>query len=81
MIRRSGDTMCDPHHTHGGDEKRGLPSLASKSVTTICEWFGLKTTTTVSLCHIPKFSFRNVNHFFSTRNLKFPKEFIYFNPK
>jgi hypothetical protein len=64
MIRRSGDTMCDPHHTHGGDEKRGLPSLASKSVTTICEWFGLKTTTTVSLCHILKFSFRNVNHFF-----------------
>jgi hypothetical protein len=31
-------------------------------------------------CHIPKFSFRNVNHF-PTRNIKFLKEFIYFNPK
>jgi hypothetical protein len=31
-------------------------------------------------CHIPKFSFRNVNHF-PTRNLKFSKEFIYFNLK
>jgi hypothetical protein len=32
------------------------------------------------VCHIPKFSFQNVNHF-PTRNLKFIKEFIYFNLK
>jgi hypothetical protein len=30
--------------------------------------------------HFPKFSSQNVNHF-PTRNLKFPKEFIYFNLK
>jgi hypothetical protein len=29
-IGRSSDAVCDPHHTHGGDEKRGFPSLASK---------------------------------------------------
>jgi hypothetical protein len=40
--------MCDPHHTRGGDEKRGFPSLASKPVATVCQWFGLKTTTIVS---------------------------------
>jgi hypothetical protein len=27
-IRRSGDTMCDPHRTRGGDEKHGFPGLA-----------------------------------------------------
>jgi hypothetical protein len=34
----------------------------------------------VMLCHIPKYSFRNVNHF-PTGNVNFPKEFIYFNLK
>jgi hypothetical protein len=46
-IGRSGDTVCDPHHTHGRDEKRGFPDLASKLVAIVCEWFGLKTTATV----------------------------------
>jgi hypothetical protein len=35
MIGRSGDTMCDPHLTHGGDEKRGFSDLASKLVVTV----------------------------------------------
>jgi hypothetical protein len=34
----------------------------------------------VVVCHIPKLLFWNVNHF-PTRNLKFPKDFIYFNLK
>jgi hypothetical protein len=40
--------MCDPYHTRGGDEKRGFLSLASKLVAMVCQWFGLKTTATVS---------------------------------
>jgi hypothetical protein len=48
MIRRSSDAICDPHRTCGGDEKRRLPGLASKSVAMVCQWFGLKTTATVS---------------------------------
>jgi hypothetical protein len=35
-IRRSGDTVCDPHRTRGGDEKRGFPDLASKPVVMFC---------------------------------------------
>jgi hypothetical protein len=31
-IGRSGDIVCDSHHTRGGDEKRGFPGLASKLV-------------------------------------------------
>jgi hypothetical protein len=31
-IGRSGDAMCDSHHTHGGDKKRGFSGLASKSM-------------------------------------------------
>jgi hypothetical protein len=49
MIRRLGDTVCDPYHTHGGDEKCGFPDLASKLVVMVCQWFGLKTTATVSI--------------------------------
>jgi hypothetical protein len=41
--------VCDPHHTRGGDEKHGFPGLASKLVATVCQWFGLKITVTVSL--------------------------------
>jgi hypothetical protein len=48
MIRRSGDIVCDPHHTRGGDEKRGFSGVASKPVATGCQWFGLKTTMMVS---------------------------------
>jgi hypothetical protein len=29
MIRRSDDVVCDPHHTSGGDGKRGFSGLAS----------------------------------------------------
>jgi hypothetical protein len=47
MIRRLGDTVCDPYHTHGGDKKCGFPGLASKLVVMVCQWFGLKTIATV----------------------------------
>jgi hypothetical protein len=47
MIRRSGDTVCDSHHTHGGDEKHGFSGLASKLVVIVCQWFCLKTTVMV----------------------------------
>jgi hypothetical protein len=36
------------HHTRGGDEEHRFSSLASKLVATVCEWFGLKTTATIS---------------------------------
>jgi hypothetical protein len=39
MIRRSDDAVCDPYHTHGGDEKHGSSGLASKSMATIW-WLG-----------------------------------------
>jgi hypothetical protein len=39
--------MCGLHRTHE-DEKREFSSLASKSVVTVCQWFGLKTTVTIS---------------------------------
>jgi hypothetical protein len=32
----SCDIMCDPHLTHGGDEKHGFPGLASNPVATVC---------------------------------------------
>jgi hypothetical protein len=40
--------VCDPHRTCGGDKKHGFSGLASKSVATVCQWFGLKTTAIVS---------------------------------
>jgi hypothetical protein len=40
--------MCDPHRTREGDEKHGFPDLASIPVVTVYQWFGLKTTATVS---------------------------------
>jgi hypothetical protein len=43
-----GDAVCNPHRTHGGDKKHGFSGLASKPVVTVCQWFGLKTTATVS---------------------------------
>jgi hypothetical protein len=33
----SGAAVCDTHRTHGGDEKRGFPSLASKPEATNCQ--------------------------------------------
>jgi hypothetical protein len=47
-IRRSGDTVYDPHHTCEGDEKHRFPGLASKPVAMVYQWFGLNTTMTVS---------------------------------
>jgi hypothetical protein len=45
-IGRSGDVMCDPHHTHG-DEKRGFVSgLASKPLRPFLG-LGLKTKSTI----------------------------------
>jgi hypothetical protein len=29
--------MCDPHRTHGGDEKHGFFVLASKPVEIVCQ--------------------------------------------
>jgi hypothetical protein len=40
--------MCNLHRTHRGDEERGFSSLASKPVARVCQWFGFKTTATVS---------------------------------
>jgi hypothetical protein len=40
--------MCDLHRTCGEDEKREFHGLATKSVITVCQWFCLKTTVTVS---------------------------------
>ena len=38
-IGRSDDAVCDPHHTHGGDEEHGFRGLASKPVASVW-WFG-----------------------------------------
>jgi hypothetical protein len=48
MIGRPGDAVCDPHRIRGGDEKHRFPILASKLVVIVCQWFGLKTTATIS---------------------------------
>jgi hypothetical protein len=48
MIGWSGDTVCDSHRTRRGDKKHGFFSLASKPAATVYQWFGLKTTVTVS---------------------------------
>jgi hypothetical protein len=41
--------VYDPYHTRRGDEECGFSGLASKLVAMVCQWFDLKTTTTVSL--------------------------------
>jgi hypothetical protein len=46
-IERSSDTVCSLHCARG-DEKHGFLGCASKPRSTVCEWFGLKTTRTVS---------------------------------
>jgi hypothetical protein len=54
MIERSGDAVCELHHTEGGEERMFL-GLASKSRSTVSPvwpqnrwlqflWFGLKIT-------------------------------------
>jgi hypothetical protein len=46
MIRRSGDVVCGLHHARG-DEEHKFFGLSSKPRSTVCQWFGLKTTRTV----------------------------------
>jgi hypothetical protein len=68
--------VCDPHHTRGGDKKRGFPGLASKSVTTICHWFDLKTTVTVSW-----FGPQNQGRLFGDFGLKITTTVSWFEPQ
>jgi hypothetical protein len=46
-IDRSGDAVCGVHRARGDEERRFL-GCASKPRSTVCQWFGLKTTVTVS---------------------------------
>jgi hypothetical protein len=46
-IGRSGDAVCGLHHARC-DEEHEFLGWASKTRSTVCEWFGLKTTRTVS---------------------------------
>jgi hypothetical protein len=46
-VERSGSAVCGLHLARGDEEREFLGS-ASKPRSTICEWFGLKTTWTVS---------------------------------
>jgi hypothetical protein len=46
VIERSGDTVCNLHHARGHEE-HGFLGGASKPRSTVCQWFGLKTTVTV----------------------------------
>jgi hypothetical protein len=47
-IKRSGDALCGPHHTCGGDEKRGFLGLVSKPRFTVSSGLASKPTATVS---------------------------------
>jgi hypothetical protein len=46
VIERSGGAVCGPHRARG-DEEREFLGWASKPRSTVCEWFGFKTTRTV----------------------------------
>jgi hypothetical protein len=46
-IERSGGTVCGLHRARG-DEEHGFLGGASKLRSTVCQWFDLKTTGTVS---------------------------------
>jgi hypothetical protein len=46
-IERSGGAVCGLHRARG-DEERGFLGCALKPRSMVCEWFGLKTTRTVS---------------------------------
>jgi hypothetical protein len=76
MIGRLGDTVCDPYHTHGGDEKREFSSLASKSVAMVCQWFGIKTTMTISW-----FEPQNQGRWFGDLSLKITTMISWFGPQ
>jgi hypothetical protein len=43
VIRRSGDAVCGLHRACG-DDTCGFLGCASKPKSTVCQWFGLKTT-------------------------------------
>jgi hypothetical protein len=45
MIKRSDDVVCDLHRALENNE-RGFLDLASAPRSTVCQWFGLKTTGT-----------------------------------
>jgi hypothetical protein len=75
-IGRSSDVVCDPHRTRGGDQKRGFPGLASKLVVTVCQWFGLKTTTPVSC-----FGHQNQGRWFGDLDLKIIMMVFWFGPQ
>jgi hypothetical protein len=45
-IGRSGHAVCGMHHARGDEEHKFL-GRASKPRSTVCQWFGLKTTGTV----------------------------------
>jgi hypothetical protein len=47
IIERSGDIVCGLHHTRGDKEPMFL-DLASKPRSTVCQWFGIKITGSVS---------------------------------
>jgi hypothetical protein len=44
-IERLGDTVCSLYHAQG-DEEHEFLGLASKPRSTVCQWFGIKTTMT-----------------------------------
>jgi hypothetical protein len=46
VIERSGGTMCGLHRARG-DEESGSLGWASKSMSTVCQWFVIKMTRTV----------------------------------
>jgi hypothetical protein len=68
--------VCNPHRTHGGDEKRGFPDLASKPLAMVCQWFGLKTTVTVSW-----FGPQNQGRWFGDLGLKITTTVSWFGPQ
>jgi hypothetical protein len=76
MIRRSVDAVYDPHHTHGGDEKCGFSTLASKLMAMVCRWFGLKTTVMVSW-----FGLQNLGWRFGNLGLKITTTVFWFGPQ
>jgi hypothetical protein len=68
--------VYDPHRTRGGDEKRRFSGLASKPVVTVCQWFGLRTTTTVSW-----FGPQNQGRWFGELGLKITMTVSWFGPQ
>jgi hypothetical protein len=52
VIERPGDAMCGLHHA-GGDDERGFLGQASIPRSTVCQWFDLKITRSVSHRFVP----------------------------